>query len=129
MSENSLAACTSSSQGVRQLWPSDVLASAPGGFDSIRSACVGAEEVSLTSDEEHAAKAKPHATTATTRLMTLNPRFPRLKKFKKCGSDEESMARASGVTLRITLWLVLGNELTARAVVDLYPVTASAAAG
>jgi hypothetical protein len=82
VSEYPSAACTSSSQGVRQLLPSDVLACAPEGFDSIRSACVGGEELGLTADEEHAANVKPHATTAMTRLMIGSPpASPALKIF------------------------------------------------
>jgi hypothetical protein len=90
VSEYPSAACTSSSQGVRQLLPSDVLASAPGGFDSIRSACVGGEELGLTADEEHAASVKPHATTVMTRLMIGSPpSFPGSENLLKCGDDEE----------------------------------------
>jgi hypothetical protein len=73
VTETSPLAWTASSQGVRQLCPDDVLASAPGGSDSIRSASDdGADFMKFRLDmdmEEHAARVKPHAMMAMTRLM------------------------------------------------------------
>src|SRR5262249_59813002 len=80
--EMSSAAATESSQGVRQLWPDAVLASAPGGSDSIRNACgagddlkkfMSGSEKESGSDTEHAAKLTPHATTAIIRIMIRSP--------------------------------------------------------
>src|SRR5438552_18284327 len=70
--ENSLPGWTESLQGVRQLSPNEVFASAPGGSDSMASdsAC-GADFMKsrLGIVVEHAASMKPHAMTAMTRLM------------------------------------------------------------
>jgi hypothetical protein len=63
------------SQGVRQLCPEDIFASAPGGSDSILSASFGGDDfmkLKLGRDAEHAAKLKPHATTAMTRRMIIS---------------------------------------------------------
>jgi len=71
---------TASSQGVRQLCPWDVFASAPGGSDSTRSASVVGDDfrkfrlVRLDMDE-HAATVKPHAITAMTRLIIGSHHF------------------------------------------------------
>src|SRR5262249_9032431 len=76
VTENSPAACTPSSQGVRQLCPSDVLASAPGGSDSIRSESddgAGLRKLRLDMVAEHAAKGKPHAAMAMTLRMIGPP--------------------------------------------------------
>lgn len=76
VTENSLPGWTGSSHGVRQFCPSEVFASAPGGSDSIRSASVCGEEprkFRLGIDVEHAARVKPHAMTAMTRLMIGSP--------------------------------------------------------
>ena len=58
---------------MRQLYPNEVFASAPGGSDSMTSVSVcGADFKSrfrLGIVEEHAASMKPHATTAISRLM------------------------------------------------------------
>jgi hypothetical protein len=65
-------AWTVSSQGVRQLCPWTLRASAPGGSDSIRTMSVGGDDFKksrLGMEAEHAATVKPHATTAMTRLM------------------------------------------------------------
>src|SRR5215510_9105543 len=67
---------TVSSHGVRQLWPCEVRASAPGGSDSTRKTSVGAADFMksrLGIDIEHAARANPHAATAITRLMVYPP--------------------------------------------------------
>src|SRR5262245_42961307 len=72
--ESSLPGWTRSWQGVRQLWPNEVFASAPGGSDSMASvsAC-GADfmksRLRLGIVAEHAASMKPHAVTAMTLLM------------------------------------------------------------
>src|SRR5262249_30804796 len=72
--ENSLPGWTRSWQGVRQFWPNEVFASAPGGSDSIASvsAC-GADfmksRLRLGIVAEHAASMRPHDVTAMTRLM------------------------------------------------------------
>jgi hypothetical protein len=58
--------------GLRQLCPIEVLASAPGGPDSIRSTSVGGADLrkfQLGSDE-HVPRVKPHAMTATSRLIS-----------------------------------------------------------
>src|SRR5262249_49190925 len=74
VTENSLPGWTRSWQGVRQFWPNEVFASAPGGSDSMASvsAC-GADfmksRLRLGIVAEHAASMKPHAVTAMTRLM------------------------------------------------------------
>src|SRR5262249_14610997 len=63
---------TVSSHGVRQLWPWEVRASAPGGSDSTRKTSVAAPGLNMSRlgiDIEHAASARPHAATAITRLM------------------------------------------------------------
>src|SRR3954454_14676136 len=63
-----------SSQGVRQLCPCVVRASAPGGSDSTRSVSVAGDPLKksrLGIDMEHAASAKPHARMAITRLMVI----------------------------------------------------------
>src|SRR4029453_16494787 len=63
---------TVSSHGVRQVWPWVVLASAPGGSDSIRKVSVAGADLKksrLGIDAEHAARVKPHATKAMTRLI------------------------------------------------------------
>jgi hypothetical protein len=78
ITESSLPVWTTTSQGVRQLWPWDVFASAPGGSDSIRSASDVGDGLRklmlgmlgmLGIQEEHAASEKPHAMTAMTRLI------------------------------------------------------------
>ena len=69
---------TASEQGVRQDWPSDVLASAPAGSDSnCMLVLVGADfrkpgvsNCIQLGRLEHAVRLNPHATTATTRFMT-----------------------------------------------------------
>jgi hypothetical protein len=61
-----------SMHGLRQLCPIEVLASAPGGPDSIRSTSVGGADLrkfQLGSDE-HVPRVKPHAMTATSRLIS-----------------------------------------------------------
>ncbi len=71
--ERSLPDFNVNSQGVRQLCPSEVFTSAPGGSDSNRTASVGGEEepkFKLGMVAEHAASEKPHAKTAMTRLMS-----------------------------------------------------------
>ena len=71
---NSLSVGTVSSQGVRQVCPWEVRASAPGGSDSIRSTSVlgvDLKKSKLGIDIEHAARAKPHPTAAITRYALL----------------------------------------------------------
>src|SRR6266511_5674650 len=70
--ENSLPGWTESWQGVRQLWPKEVFASAPGGSDAMASVSdCGADlrKSRLGIVAEHAASIRPQATTAITRLM------------------------------------------------------------
>ena len=70
----SAPAGTVSSQGVRQLWPSVVRASAPGGSDSIRSVSAAGADLKnsrLGIDIAQPATVRPHATTAITRLMVV----------------------------------------------------------
>jgi hypothetical protein len=82
VAEISGATWTLSSHGVRQVTP-EILTSAPAGFDSNRTVSVRAEIVPTVSvdgdelkkfklgiDAEHAAKVKPHAITAMTRLIS-----------------------------------------------------------
>jgi hypothetical protein len=75
-----------SSQGVRQLCPEEVFASAPAGSDSNRTAAVGGDEFRkfrLGTDAEQAATVNPHAMTAMTRLIItphycgLQPPYPK----------------------------------------------------
>src|SRR5262249_53245374 len=74
VTENSLPGWTRNWQGVRQFWPNEVFASAPGGSDTMASvsAC-GADfmksRLRLGIVAEHAASMKPHAVTTMTRLM------------------------------------------------------------
>ena len=70
----SAPAGTVSSQGVRQLWPSVVRASAPGGSDSIRNVSLAGADLKnsrLGIDIAQPATVRPHATTAITRLMVV----------------------------------------------------------
>src|SRR6266508_1567277 len=75
--ENSLPGWTESWQGVRQLWPKEVFASAPGGSDAMASVSdCGADlrKSRLGIVAEHAASIRPQATTAITRIMIPPPR-------------------------------------------------------
>jgi hypothetical protein len=68
----SLPDWTVSSQGVRQLCPCEVRASAPGGSDSTRKTSVAGVDLKISKlgmDIEHAASAKLQAVTAITRVM------------------------------------------------------------
>src|SRR5437763_14176949 len=70
-----------SSQGVRQLCPEEVFASAPAGSDSNRTSAVGGDEFRkfrLGTDAEQAATVTPHAMTAMTGLI-ITPPLWRLK--------------------------------------------------
>src|SRR5215831_6493138 len=74
VTENSLPGWIRNWQGVRQFWPNEVFASAPGGSDSMVSVSgCGADfmksRLRLGIVAEHAASMKPHAVTAMTRLM------------------------------------------------------------
>ena len=72
MTDYSPPPCTVSSLGVRLVWRCEVLASAPGGSDSIRRVSVAGDDLKksmLGKEAEHAARVKPHATKAMTRLM------------------------------------------------------------
>jgi hypothetical protein len=98
---NSVFACTVSSHGVRQLWPDDVLTSAPGGADSNRKASVVSERLKKFrfGMTEHAATDKPHATTAMTRLIldpttraTLRSPYPTLRSHE-AGSRIQTSSR------------------------------------
>src|SRR3954467_15751929 len=77
----SLPAWTVSSQGVRQLCPCEVRASAPGGSDSTRKTSLGGVDLKISMlgmDIEHAASAKLQAITATTRVM-IPPNWTAIK--------------------------------------------------
>jgi len=97
VTETSPLAWTASSHGVRQLCPDDVLASAPGGSDSIRSASddgVDFMKFRLEDMEEHAARVKPHAMMAMTRLMIGSHhlggkcrRVPNSQPYERGGTD------------------------------------------
>src|SRR5215468_6644640 len=76
VTENSLPGWTESLQGVRQLSPNEVFASAPGGSDSMASVSgcgVDFRKSRLGIVAEHAASMKPHAMRAMTRLMIGSP--------------------------------------------------------
>src|SRR5262249_56592761 len=94
--ENSLPGWTESLQGVRQLSPNEVFASAPGGSDSMAnvSGCgVDLRKSRLGIVAEHAASMKPHATTAMTRLMIGSPPPGRPRAASPPDHDQKSAAR------------------------------------
>ena len=99
---NSSATGTGSVQGVRQLAPSDVRASAPGGSDSIdRLAIVGLDEnrsklgIHDVFHDEQAASPRLHATTAMNRVMFMSvPWRSRMPLPVGCRVRRDSISKA-----------------------------------